>query len=154
MSFSLNEVEVTARKAARGAGYPWGLAEEAGRATRWLCAQGLPGCESLAALLDADLAAALQDHMPGSLESPWRGRAELCPLGTGAALSDSAARVSGGTLDIADVAQPMLFLPFVAAAARRLETALSLAGPGFTAVTDAQPRCRNESQSSHTTTGR
>ena len=33
MSLSLNEVESTAKKAARGAGYPWGLAEEAAKAT-------------------------------------------------------------------------------------------------------------------------
>ncbi|MEL7259121.1 MAG: DUF3726 domain-containing protein, partial [Pseudomonadota bacterium] len=43
MSWSLNEVESLARKAARGAGYSWGLAEEAGKATRWTCAAGWPG---------------------------------------------------------------------------------------------------------------
>ncbi|NND22495.1 MAG: DUF3726 domain-containing protein, partial [Silicimonas sp.] len=41
MSYSLNEVEATAKKAARGAGYPWGLAEEAAKATRWLCAHDI-----------------------------------------------------------------------------------------------------------------
>ena len=40
MNLSLNEVEATAKKATRGAGYPWGLAEEAGKAVRWLCGAG------------------------------------------------------------------------------------------------------------------
>ena len=31
MNWSLNELDAMARKAARGAGYSWGLAEEAGR---------------------------------------------------------------------------------------------------------------------------
>ena len=33
MNLSLNEVDAMAKKAARGAGYSWGLAEEAGKAT-------------------------------------------------------------------------------------------------------------------------
>ena len=35
MSHSLGEVEALARKAARGGGYSWGMAEEAGFAVRW-----------------------------------------------------------------------------------------------------------------------
>ncbi len=53
MSWSLNEIEGLARKAARGSGLSWGLAEEAGKATRWLCAAGLPGADALAGLLTA-----------------------------------------------------------------------------------------------------
>ena len=43
MTFSLNEIEAIGKRAARGAGLPWGLAEEAGKAARWLTARGLPG---------------------------------------------------------------------------------------------------------------
>ena len=43
MSLSLNEVESLAKKAARGTGYPWGLAEEAAKASRWLAARGVDG---------------------------------------------------------------------------------------------------------------
>ena len=49
MTWSLNEIETLSRKAARGAGLSWGLAEEAGKATRWLAAAGLPGPQVLAA---------------------------------------------------------------------------------------------------------
>ena len=43
MTFSLNEVEATVRKAARGAGLPIGIAEDIGRAAAWLCARGEDG---------------------------------------------------------------------------------------------------------------
>lgn len=48
---SLNQVEHTARKAVRGVGLSWGLAEDAGRATRWSQAGGLDGVGALVALL-------------------------------------------------------------------------------------------------------
>jgi hypothetical protein len=51
MTFSLNEVEAMGKRAARGAGRDWGIAEEAGKAARWLTARGLPGPELLAELL-------------------------------------------------------------------------------------------------------
>ena len=40
LNLSLNEVAATAKKAARGAGYSWGMAEEAAAAVRWLAACG------------------------------------------------------------------------------------------------------------------
>ncbi|HRD75342.1 MAG TPA: DUF3726 domain-containing protein [Hyphomicrobiaceae bacterium] len=49
MRVSFNEIEGTVLKAARGAGYPWGLAEEASRAARFLAASGLPWLETAAA---------------------------------------------------------------------------------------------------------
>jgi len=40
---SINEIEVALRKAATGAGYPYGLAEDIGQAAGWLCARGQDG---------------------------------------------------------------------------------------------------------------
>ena len=51
LAYSLNQIEQTSRKAVRGAGLGWGLAEDAGRAIRWLEMVGLPGVSSLAVLL-------------------------------------------------------------------------------------------------------
>lgn len=42
LTISLNEVELTALRATRGADRPWGVAEEAAMACRWLAARGLP----------------------------------------------------------------------------------------------------------------
>ena len=50
---SLNQIEQTTRKAARGAGLAWGLADETGRAVRWLHAHGLPGVAALADWLES-----------------------------------------------------------------------------------------------------
>ncbi len=51
MICSLNEIEALARKAARGGGMSWGLAEEAGKAVRWLSDNGFPGPWLLSKLL-------------------------------------------------------------------------------------------------------
>ncbi|HEX6101417.1 MAG TPA: DUF3726 domain-containing protein [Alphaproteobacteria bacterium] len=45
MTLSLNEIEVTVRKAALGAGLPLGLAEDAGAVAAWLAAGGFPVAE-------------------------------------------------------------------------------------------------------------
>ncbi|MGC1487905.1 MAG: DUF3726 domain-containing protein, partial [Albidovulum sp.] len=51
--YSQSEIEALGIKAARGAGYDWGMAEEAGMAARWLAHEGLPGPELLLACLQA-----------------------------------------------------------------------------------------------------
>ncbi|MEM7439622.1 MAG: DUF3726 domain-containing protein [Pseudomonadota bacterium] len=51
MTPSFGEVQATGLKAARGAGLPWGLCEDAGSATRWLWERGYNGPGALAALL-------------------------------------------------------------------------------------------------------
>lgn len=120
MTFSLNEIETMARKAARGAGYPWGLADEAGRATRWIETRGLPGCETLAQLLDMGFAQDLSRHRPLTLAGPWQGSGPLCPLITGTALSDSADRLRTNPLRIENIALPLFLLPFAAMASRQI----------------------------------
>lgn len=52
IELSLNEAEMLALKAARGAGLPWGLAEDVGRAVRWLAPRSAAWAGSLFALLD------------------------------------------------------------------------------------------------------
>lgn len=100
ITVSLNEIDAMAKKAARGAGYPWGIAEEAGRAMRWLEARGLPG---LAALLR---------HLEDGATS------QTSPLVAGAALSDRAQAIAGGkSFTASAIQEPLILLPFAAAAA-------------------------------------
>lgn len=136
MSFALNEVEAMAKRATRGAGYPWGLAEEASKATRWLCAQRLDGCAVLAELLQAGFAKALRNHTPATLADGWQGKDVLCPLGTGAILSDLAARLSQGPVTLHNVAQPALILPFAAYAARQIGGCVTVTCDPATVITD------------------
>ena len=113
---SLGEAEALARKAARGAGFSWGMAEEAGRALRWLCARGLPGGAALA----------------GLLASPAAG-GPACPLTLGATFVDrSELARAAGTAEMEThltVVHPLLFLPFAASVAARGPFALQVDWP-------------------------
>ncbi|WP_271949978.1 DUF3726 domain-containing protein [Ruegeria faecimaris] len=136
MTYSLNEIEATSKRAARGAGYAWGLAEEAAKATRWLCGHGLDGTTELAHLLDLGLAAAPADHRPDAMQGPWQGKGALCPLATGTLLSDCAEQLRAGPVEMANIAIPALLLPFAAYAARELKGCVVLDCDGHLAACD------------------
>ena len=115
MNWSLNELEAMARKAARGAGYSWGLAEEAGKATRWLSAAGLPGPASLLQLLAAVDRTDFQVVTPRVSAGHCSAEAgTLCPLFTGVALCDGALEFSPPqALTLSNLSVPLLLLPFI-----------------------------------------
>ena len=136
MSFSLNEIEATAKRAARGAGYTWGHAEEAGKATRWLCAHGLDGVEALASLLHRNLAQAPEKHAPCISGETWTGTDVLCPLATGCTLSDSAEILGAAPVTLTNVTAPTLLLPFASNVARILNRGVSITIDGAQAQTD------------------
>ncbi len=135
MSYSLNETEALCRKAARGAGYSWGLAEEAGKAVRWLVSVGLPGCEVLADLLSQVDGEDLTKFTPMVKDGEWFA-AGMCPLIGGAALSDFADQIGDAGVTLQNVMQPVLLLPFLrnAAAAQNLRLAVEWDGSRY--VTD------------------
>lgn len=134
MILSLNEVESLASKAARGAGRPWGIAEEAGKATRWLCAAGLPGGEALAVLLGRTDGIAHTTLSPvGTDTARWRTArgGPLCPLFTGAAICDLAGGIGAGrALVLGPIFLPLMLLPYVVMAADAAQTALSISWQG------------------------
>ncbi len=136
MSYSLNEMEATAKRATRGAGYAWGLAEEAAKAARWLCVQGLDGSAEIARLLDRDFAGHPAQHRPATSTGVWRGEGDLCPLATGALLSDCAQRLKGAPIEMRHVAAPSVLLPFAAWAAKRLGGSVRVECDDAVAVTD------------------
>jgi len=126
---SLNEIEAMARKAARGAGMSWGLAEETGKATRWLALHGLPSLSALVALLARQDAVPYDAIRPREMPSKtaegpdirrWQAQSgALCPIATGAALADLAATISGARqVKLHALDTPVLLLPFLARAAR------------------------------------
>ena len=136
MSRSLNEVETIAWKAARGAGYPWGIAEEAAAAMRWLAGRGVDGCPQLASLLERTDGTNLDDWSPdpGEIWSAHGG--VLCPLLAGAALSDHARQLLQRSHEFGRMASPVLILPFAAWAAARIDAKLRVTWPGGTSFTD------------------
>ena len=106
ISWSLGETEALATKAARGAGMPWGLADETGGAVSWLQARSLPG---LAALCEY-----LKWRRNGSV-TRWPNRptsgAFYCPIALGTAYIDG---VLPATITIESIREPVLMLPFIA----------------------------------------
>ncbi len=137
MNVSLNEVEATAKKAARGAGYPWGLAEEAGKATRWLCARNIDGCAALAALLSRIDREGASGGPPDANSEVWISvGATLCPLATGAALSDHADEITGRGLRLEEVAVPILLAPFAALVAQQIKQTVRIATESAEVSTD------------------
>ena len=114
MQLSLNEIQVECRKAARGAGRPWGLAEETGQAVAWLAERGI-------------------DALPALLDCLEAAQAPADPIAIGTAIADqSAILASGGELAFAEIRQPVLVLPFIALAARLTGRSIIVAHAGGT----------------------
>lgn len=134
---SRNEIESLSMKAARGAGMPWGLAEEAGWAVGWLHAHGLDGASALLAHLAQADGMPWQDVSPAVHKGEWvsRGGGLLCPVAVGTALSDYCGLPEGslaeGGLAVGPVSQPVLLLPFLSRVAGQLQRAVACAGDGF-----------------------
>lgn len=124
MNLSLPEVSSLAKRAARGAGYSWGLAEEAGKSTCWLCSYDLDGVRQLSLLLEQGLLGS--DHRPQVKNPFWQGADVLCPLITGSYMSDTAAGLSQSGIEIRNIALPILLFPFVASIAIRREKNYSI----------------------------
>ena len=140
MTFSLYEIEVTGIRAARGGGFSWGLAEEAGKAARWLSEHGLPGSEQLAELLTCVDGRGYDELAPVSDDGIWRAPGgSLCPLICGPAICDRAAEIAAGR-DIAfgPMMHPLLLAPYAAAAAKSTGGAVELVWPGVVLTTMPQ----------------
>ncbi len=128
---SMTELETLAAKAARGAGLDWGLAEEAGAATRWLQARGFDAADLLLAHLNRNSGACWQDVAPVIEGRVWKpaGSHPLCPIATGTTLCDHAALPEGlatGPIDLQKVDCPALLLPFLSGISHRLGKACEI----------------------------
>lgn len=135
--YSLNEIEAVAKKAARGAGYTWGLAEEAGKAVRWLCARDADGCTALADLIVRFDGAVPQDITPNPDGTQWQASSGiLCPLMMGCILSDHARLSNVQSTQIGPIAEPILLLPFAANWAKLRNRQIGLEWVTGQAVTD------------------
>ncbi len=137
MTYSLNEIQTTSKKATRGAGYSWGLAEEAGFAVRWLCNQGMDGCAALARTLTQFDGADFMDISPNVQGEQWSAKGDvLCPLIAGAVLSDHANKLRAQAVNVGPVLEPSLLIPFAALCARALQGVVTVEFPGGVAILD------------------
>ncbi len=143
MDHSLNEIGSLCKRAARGAGLSWGLAEDAARGARWLSSAGLPGPRMLSRRLELLEHVALADVTPAVLAGPWGAASgRLCPLITGAAVSDQAGRLLiDRTVIIENPVCPLLIVPFAADAALELQCPISVAWNRIRLTTDGNRSC-------------
>ena len=112
MSRSLNEISALCRRAARGAGFSYGEAEDAAFAVRWLAERGLDGPAALRTCLDCRDIGGCNDER------------KRCGLKVGAALLD-ACEADG---EIGAIGAPLLMLPFLAKLAEMTGTETAIAG--------------------------
>jgi hypothetical protein len=140
MFVSLNEIDVSVKRAMRGIGMSWGVAEEAGKAARFLCSRGAPGVDVLLPLLKAEDGLAAPNLAPLTAGGSWRPRGKfICPILAGAALTDDGAEiVRQRTMALKDVRAPLFVLPFLARLAReqRKNVRATWAGASVTCGTD------------------
>lgn len=130
---SSNELDALSRRAARGAGFAWGLAEEAGKAVRWLAVRRLPSANLVARHLSRSDGAVYGDHSPQIDGERWAARSgNLCPVITGATLSDRARDiVPGKPVVLASVAFPLLLSAFLGRAAKAVGQGFEIFWPGL-----------------------
>jgi hypothetical protein len=117
MIVSLNEIEAIVYKAVRGAGYAWGLAEDAARAARCLAAADQPWSPSLLRLLNDDRIAS--PVLDGDTLSPPTGGTRLSPLIAGPAACDLL--TPGVAIRVQDAAEPVWVLAAASARASASE---------------------------------
>jgi hypothetical protein len=137
VTWSLGEVEAMARKAARGAGYAWGVADEAGHAVRWLEARQAGGITDLADLLVEVSNETPADFTPKSVADWTCNTNHLCPVMTGLVFADTAELREAEVTRLNSVMAPKLMLPFLGHVAAIQGQPLSVvAGAGRAIVRD------------------
>jgi hypothetical protein len=139
MSWSLNEIEAEVKKAVRGAGLAWGLAEEGAKAARWLAARAIDPIPAVIDVLDRHAGGnRISTAITLTDDGHWQAPAPLCPITFGATLCDHALRIIARGTMAGPVARPLLVIPFVARAARLLGRNVSLTMDGDALLLFAQ----------------
>jgi len=94
--YSLSEIDVICTKAAKGAGYSYGEAEEAGRASRWLTSYNIPGARIALEIFKRDFNNGLE-----------------CPIKLGNKINDSCYSFFDKAKNYQNVAYPVFLLPYI-----------------------------------------
>ena len=125
--YSLAEIELYLRKASQATGLGWGLAEEAGKAARWLAAFDLPGPEIALAHLQQLDGKDYKKYFPASTSARWQADGDyLCPIVSGAALADRADQLLNGMqFKLGRIAYPILLVATIGQAARYHKTSFT-----------------------------
>ena len=110
---TLSEIDTTSKRAARGAGFSWGIAEEVGKNMRLLELYGLPGIKNLNKFLK-DYKEKQFQKITLISETNNSNKYPFCPIILGTNFIDQVNLLDKkSNIQISNVAFPILFLPFV-----------------------------------------
>jgi len=113
---SLSEIDTTSKRATRGAGFPWGIAEEVGKNMRLLELFGLSGIKNLNKFLKVYKKKQFQKISLIS-DITEANKDPFCPIILGTSFIDQVKLLEKKkNIQISNVAFPLLFLPFVSRA--------------------------------------
>jgi len=110
---TLNEIDTTAKRASKAAGFSWGIAEEVGKSIESLELFGLPGITNLNLYLKK-----IKKKHPKKLnkiekENRLKNK-ELCPIYCGVAFLDKCRQLETlQSVKYYNVSYPLLILPFI-----------------------------------------
>ena len=113
---SFSEIDTTAKRASKAAGFSWGIAEEIGKSIRSLELFGLPGIINLNNYLKK-----IKQKHPKKIEKIEKenktGDKELCPIYSGVAFLDRCLELEKlKSIKFYNVSYPLLMLPFISRA--------------------------------------
>lgn len=113
---SLSEIETTSKRAARAAGFSWGISEEVGKCVRLLELFGLPGIVNLNSYLKEKKIKDFENlKLIGNENKPKNN--SFCPIYLGVSLIDQIRTVeSFKSCLFINIAYPILFIPFLSRA--------------------------------------
>ena len=119
---SIGEFDSLVLKAYRGAGFSWGMAQEAGSAAAWLALRGLPAGKYFAQLIKQIDGADPISLTPKIVHGQWQSdHRPLCPVVCGTVLSDHGWKYFAGfigdqtdpALQLGTIHSPIIILPFL-----------------------------------------
>ena len=113
---TLSEIDTTSKRATRGAGFSWGIAEEVGKNMRLLELYGLPGIKNLNKFLK-DYKEKQFQKITLISETNYASKNPFCPITLGTNFIDQVNLLDNKVnIQISNLAFPILFIPFVSRA--------------------------------------
>ncbi len=147
MELSLNELQMLAIKAARGAGLEWGLAEDAGFATKWLAWRGQDGAGALCKTLSSFEKANFSELTPQISGENWSGKPQVSAILAGVRIAGRPSLIDTSRIQITNLDCPLFLLPFLKHASHILQKPIHFSAGDFEAcLTENYLDCKGKGE--------
>ena len=112
---SFSEIETAVKRATRGIGFPWGVAEEVGKNIRLLEMFGLPGFKNINQYFK--VLKSQEFEKISTISSINNSKSLFCPITMGVNFFDQSIHLKDAkSIEINNLGFPILFIPFVSRA--------------------------------------